>query len=274
MLPVYVVNLDRRPDRWATISEHLYRLGIEATRIPAVDARILAAQERWEMETNGNASFWRINLGAAAGMLGQSKAMIALLGSDAPAAMILEDDAELAPDTSGLLETMDWWPPGAHVVRLEDSIQAGRRWRNAAPLWRPSGTTPGGRELRRLERWSPGAAAYLIDRRGAQIALQAFADPGLTTDTTLFDLRYSKAARRLRTVQVLPAMARQRVEDGTNQREWRQAAELRGRERRVYRLRRNLRSTPYKMRVLALRVLGRVSKTRIAYSEEPPAKSR
>ena len=269
MLPVYVVNLDRRPDRWRTISEQLERLGIEATRIPAVDARLLAAQEEWGRETNSNPPLWRINLGAAAGMLGQSSAMITLLGSDAPAALILEDDAELASDTPALLESVDWWPAGAHVVRLEASIQRSDGWHKAAPLWRPSGMTPSGRSLRRLERWCSGAAAYLIDRRGAQIALQAFADPDNTTDHTLFDLRYSRAARRLRTVQVLPAMARQRPEAGTDQQEWREKAKLQGRKHRAYRPLRSLRSTPYKARVLALRALGMVQKAPVLYSDRP-----
>ena len=43
MLPVFVINLERRPDRWERISEHLRRLNIRATRVPAIDARTLAA---------------------------------------------------------------------------------------------------------------------------------------------------------------------------------------------------------------------------------------
>ena len=230
---------------------------------------MLAAQEE-KRRTTGNPPFWRINLGSAANMLGHSRAMIELLGSGAPAALILEDDAALAPDTPSLLESVDWWPSGAHVVRLEASLWASPRWRKAAPLWRSSGRTPSGRGLHRLERWCSGSAAYLIDRRGAQIALAVFADPNLSVDQTLFDFRYSRAARRLRTVQILPAMARQREEDGTDQAVWRKAAELRGRERRVYRLRRNLRALPYKARVQALFALGMVRKVPISYSDDPP----
>ena len=73
-------------------------------------------------------------------------------------------------------------------------------------------------------------------------------------------------------MQILPAMARQREEDGTDQAGWRKAAELRGRERRVYRLRRNLRALPYKARVHALFALGMVRKVRISYSDDPPGR--
>ena len=268
MLPVFIINLDRRPDRWAAMSAQMDRLGIQATRIAAVDARMLAAQED-RRRTTGDIPFWRINFGSAANMLGHSRAMIELLGSGAPAALILEDDAALAPDTPSLLESLDWWPSGAHIVRLEASLLASPRWHKAAPLWRSSGKTPSGRGLHRLERWCAGSAAYLIDRSGAQIALAAFADPDHTVDKTLFDFRYSRTARRLRTVQILPAMARQREEAGTDQAAWRKAAELQGRKGLVHRLHRNLRAMPYKTRVHALRALGMVRNVRISYSDDP-----
>lgn len=266
MLPVYVINLDRRPDRWKVMSEQLDRLGIEATRIPAVDARLLAAQEEWESETNGNPPFWRINLGAAAGMLGHSKAMIDLIGSTAPAALILEDDAELAPDTPTLLESVDWWPAGAHIVRLYGGYPNQRR-----TLWLPSGETPSGRSLCRLERWNNGAVAYLVNRAGARIALKAFADPDHTVDHTLFDLQYSKTARRLHTVQTVPAAAKHLDYDESDQQRWRERleTEYQGGKRRRYRLRRNIEAIPYKMRVLALRAMGKVRKRLVPYSEAP-----
>lgn len=99
-------------------------------------------------------------------MLGTGKALIALLGSDAPVALILEDDAGFAPNTPGLLESVDWRPPGAHIVRLEEGSDYPH------PLWQPSGRTSLGRALRRLERWCPGAAANLIDRRSRSAGAQ------------------------------------------------------------------------------------------------------
>ncbi len=269
MLPVFVINLDRRPDRWEAMSAQLDRLGIEAMRIPAVDARLLDAQEEWELTTNGNPPFWRIDLGAAACVLGHSMAMMAFLGSGAPAALILEDDAELASDTPALLHDTDWWPAGARIVRLEEGGAKHRR-----PLWGPCGRTPTRRILRRLERWCPNAAAYMIDRRGARMALEAFADPSLPADHILFNLRLSKTARRLRPLQIVPAMARQDDNGLSDLLSWRakRDAKLQGwpRRHRWRRLAQNTRQIPYKIRVLALRATGKVEKLPVSYSEEPP----
>ena len=180
-IPAYVINLDRRPDRWETMSRNLARIGVAAERIPAVDARSLAHQELRKIE-RGDTPFWRISLGSAAGMLGHVNAINRLLESDAPAALVLEDDAELAQDTAMLLQSVDWWPEDAKVVRLESSYPAGRRWFMSAPVWRPTGKTPSGRDLHRLERWAADFAAYLINREGSEILLEAFADPDHTVD--------------------------------------------------------------------------------------------
>ena len=267
MLPVYVINLRRRPDRWRRVAEQLERLEIKFTRIEAVDARSLVARDiQAGKPTKFNRSIhWRINLGSAAGMLSTSKALLSLLETDAPAALVLEDDAELAADVPALLTSIDWWPSGVHIVRLEESSQESPHWSGSAPLWRvSSGTTPSGRSLHRLERWCGGSAAYLIDRRGAQLALQAFADPDNTVDHTLFDMRSSKTARRMGTVQVMPAMARQ-CDSTSDQLEWRSAASRKGWARRWYRLRRNINAIPCKTRLLILRVLGLVSKTTVSF---------
>ena len=84
-LPVYVINLDRRPDRWRAISDNLDRIGVRAQRIAAVDARELAERQR-EETARGNGPLFAINLGAAACIQGHCKAISALLESPHPAA--------------------------------------------------------------------------------------------------------------------------------------------------------------------------------------------
>ncbi len=246
MLPVYVINLDRRADRWTLISRQLTQLGIEATRIPGAEAQLLAEQPDW-----------RINFGSAAGMIGHSKAMFSLLGSSAPAALILEDDAEIAQDTPLLLEATDWWPPKTCIVRLYGGAPDVPRM-----LWnKPSGVTPSGRCLYRLERWNNGGVAYLINRTGARLSLKAFSDPRYTVDHTLFDLRFSRTARLLRPMQIIPAAARHRDYDDSDQVQWREAHGIWRRP--------NVRAVPYTIKVAALRALGKISKRPVVWDASP-----
>ncbi|MCY4067209.1 MAG: glycosyltransferase family 25 protein [Rhodospirillaceae bacterium] len=117
-MPIYVINLDRRPDRWEAITADLERLGLEATRIPGVEAVELIERDK-EAREKGNSPLLSINPGSAACMIGHSEALTRLIESDFPAALILEDDAELASDTPSLLQSTDWWPEGSLLIRLE-----------------------------------------------------------------------------------------------------------------------------------------------------------
>ena len=255
-LPVFVINLDRRPDRWDAISARLDGLGIEATRIPAVD---------WRQLPEWDTALSRGLLAAAIGnMRSQAIAMRRLLDSDSPAGLILEDDAVLASDTPSLLESVEtWWPECSDIVRLERGPSMPRA------LYSPCGRTPSGRDIRGVARWIGGTAAYMINRRGASLALEAFDDPVRTVsrsrsvDHTLFDLPVSRLARRLRPVQIFPAMAYQ---DGSpsDYTECRERVRLTGSRR----LRWTLKKLPYTvLQYWPAMTLGRFEKVRIAYSD-------
>ncbi|MDE0407752.1 MAG: glycosyltransferase family 25 protein [Alphaproteobacteria bacterium] len=252
-LPVFVINLDRRPDRWAAMSAQLDRLGIAAARIPAVDARLLAAQEEWERDTNGNApAAWTVDLGAVACAWSHRKALRAFLDTGEPAALILEDDAELADDTPSLLETVDWWPPEARMITLTPGAVP-------VPLYPASAETPSGRTVHRFERFASCAAAYLMTREGAELVSPYLDNPELPTDVMFFDHRYSRLARELRAFQMVPGAARQiDSANDTDLEEWRQDV----RPKRW----RNLQALPYRARLRALLIMGKVSKRRGRYS--------
>ena len=259
-VPAYVISLDGRPDRWRTISGHLNDLGIEAERIAAVDARDLLDKDRCF------GPLGEVPLGSVANMMRQSIAMRHLLESTAPAALFLEDDAELAADPASLFNGTDWWPMGALSVRLEDAGTTGVKQSGTVWLQGSSGQIPSGRTLHRLERFAPGSAAYLINRAGALLALAAFDTPKFPTDLTLFDPLLSRTARQLRTVQVVPAMARQRLHSSAGDIEASRhavlptvSAQQRARRRRA------LLRLPRRLRLRALRVLGLVRRMDLSY---------
>ncbi len=256
-VPVYVINLDRRPDRWTTMSEQFDRLGITAMRIPAVDARLLAAQEPQYTPVSIRRRKWGYvpDLGSVACNRSHAKALRAFLDTDASAALILEDDVILASDTPALLESVDWWPAGASVIRLEAGHTMGAR----IPLWDVCAETPSGRRVHRFERWHSGAAAYLVNRATAEWMLPYLDDPSNpVTDSMWFNHRYCPLARELKALQIVPGMARQiEALESSDLEGWRRGigpdwlSEIRARL--------------YNGRVLALRALGKVRKQRVPY---------
>lgn len=255
-----MINLDRRHDRWKVISNHLDSLGIARERIPAVDATLLHKPEERERRTPVDPRHWRVGMGAAACIFSHRKALARFLATERPAALILEDDAVLATDTSGLLHSMEWWPPGAHIIRLAvpNAANANKN-RGKAYMHDPSGQTPNGRQVRRIERWAGDAAAYLIDREGAATICAAPWNIGLHNDETMFHLHRSPLARRLRPHQVAPAMARQRDTPLTDSdlEHWRTRYQTRKRPRSLLR----------SIRFQCLRAVGTVRQLPVPYRE-------
>ena len=198
MLPVFVINLDRRPDRWAAISSNLSALGIVSERIRATDAdQVMGAIPD------------DLSLSQAACRESHFAALDAFLQTDAPAALILEDDAELAPRVCDLPISADWWPGASRVVKLGGCDKP-------ALLGRPVGRTPCGSEIRHIAWASAVACAYMIDCEGAEIAIDEAPRVGMTVDSFLFDVIGSPAARRLKPAHVVPAMVRVRPGQGSD----------------------------------------------------------
>lgn len=110
MFPVYVINLDRRPDRLAAITAALDRLGMPFERVPATDANDLPSRDLPPT----------MDMGAVACALSHSEAIRRFLGTPREVALILEDDVELATDVPMLCESVDWWPHGTSCVKLND----------------------------------------------------------------------------------------------------------------------------------------------------------
>lgn len=205
MLPAYVINLDRRPDRWATISEQCSHLGIQVTRISAVDAE-------------GIITAGHISAGEEACLQSHCAALQEFLKTGAPAALILEDDAELSSALPKVLRSTSWWPDDARLIKL-DVVKEKHRL-----LGRIEGTNPAGNELRRIAMAHAGAAGYLIDRAAAEFVLSAWQDMLMPIDLLLFHLVKSPYARFLKPLQAVPALVRHSGEGSDMQ--------LRGRKRR------------------------------------------
>jgi glycosyl transferase family 25 len=183
MIPVYVINLARSPERRAFMREELAKAGVSADFVMAVDGRACRAR-----------AALHLSVAETALILSHRKAWRRLLKSGAPFGVVLEDDVHLGENFATLLGA-DW---GAHIfdaVKLEtmfDRVWIARR-----------GEAVVGRTLRRLGAEHLGAAGYLISRAGARKCLAM--TRGLTepVDQTLFG-RTTIFEGRLRVLQLAP----------------------------------------------------------------------
>ena len=262
VFPVYVINLDRRPDRWIRISGTLDQMGIQYERISAVDARELEySAAKIQSHVHSSETTRKISIGDEACALSHFKAMESFLNTSHSIALILEDDAILASDLPQLLGSIEWFPRNYDLVNLEVCREieylAGPRL----------GITPTGRMLREIYRFQKGGgtSAYFISRRGASLVMNSGKNFSLQISHLLFDRFFSSVSRTLRPVQVFPAMARQqRIGDSDIaptadwNKEWKRSQKTIGKR---------LKRLPFRFKLVILRVQGVAKKIYLNYQQ-------
>jgi len=199
---IYLINLERRPDRLAAMTARAEGLGLALERVEAVDAARAEpdALERW-FEDGG--PLGEIPRGDKACLLSHRLAWQKFLAGGESHAVFLEDDVMLSRGAGALLMDEGWIPAGALVVKLEHYGPKGQR-----VLLTGLSATQDGFQLGRMLSRHTGAAAYILSRPAAELLLsQTRFD--LPVDHLLFNPNNSALFARLAPLQLLPAIARQ-----------------------------------------------------------------
>jgi glycosyl transferase, family 25 len=184
-MKVYVINLDRHPERLAHMREQLCDVGFE--RVAAIDGaknpettRGLTRVELACLESHRNA--WRL-----------------FLKRPDEFACFLEDDVHLKPDFGALVSADNCVPRDAHSLKLDTYLQKVKLGERRAVF--------GAHEVARLYSRHESSAAYILSRQGAQRYLELTARPALPADYSLFPRSPSRFG--LRVYQLTPAVALQ-----------------------------------------------------------------
>ena len=170
-IPVYVINLDRSPQRLAHMTAQLSDLGIAFERLPAVDGRVL--------DPAYVAKFAPLAASQIGCFLSHKLAWQRIAWGDAPCGIVLEDDIHIAPALAPFVRAANWVPADAGIVKLETMLTRVSIDATALP-------GPGSSKLARLRSLHPGTAAFLLSRQVAAALLQAFPDPVLAADGAIF----------------------------------------------------------------------------------------
>lgn len=189
-IPVFYINLASRTDRRLRIETALQQCGISAERVEAVTPETLPPEV---LKT--------LKIRAPVRACTESHRVIwqKLLASDAPAALILEDDARLSP----LLREFLNWPELARdwydIIKIETRQKS--VWLARARARRSSGEVA----VERLLSQHIGTTGYVISRKAAQRLIDA---PDLEyqgIDTFLFS-RLGPVLYNLRVFQCRPGL--------------------------------------------------------------------
>ena len=201
-VPVYVINLAKCTDRWRAIKNNLDRVGLTATRIEAIDGSVTPIDDL---------SMWQGGVGPGHLACARSHylALENFIHTNAAAALILEDDAEIGQTLPQVIQSLYWWPDGSGVVQLA----ATRNPHTCIPLGPVKGTTGDGRELRKMlcgRHRDVGAEGYLINREAASMILELAPEVPMPIDQMLFNMVDSPLGRVIKPLQMLPAPIRHR----------------------------------------------------------------
>src|SRR5271165_629224 len=200
-IPIFVINLDRSPDRLAAIAERLSELSLAFERVPAIAGATLSERDARAAVSK---RFWRHppSRGEIGCYLSHIKALRAVLASGAEQAIILEDDAAFTDEfrqvCSGGIN------PGVpfDILKLEGA-------NCNAPAIKPKGAAENVFYVVN----SHGSAAYLITREGTKKVLERLPRLRYRYDDDLF----CNWRNGLHIYDILPYSVRQRAHASTIQ---------------------------------------------------------
>jgi glycosyl transferase family 25 len=169
---VYLINLDRSPERLSRMTTIFGDLGLDFTRVPAVDgAKLIAEGKLRQPERAG--LIYQLGPGETGCFLSHRACWEAIASAEQDHAAIFEDDVHFGSGLADLLSSDAWIPGDADVVKLETT-------RVHTLLERKHGRFVLGRSLKRLRAIHTGASGYILSKSAARklIALsQDFVDP-------------------------------------------------------------------------------------------------
>ena len=262
---VFVINLDRRADRLQRINAHLADRGVTFHRQAACDAHMVPEHNIAKI-VRPTGPLGPIGLGDRACTVSHTWAWAAFLDTGMSHALFLEDDIYLAHDLAPTLATTAWIPPETHAVKLEKYNEGASRLLLAAAI----GKTPMGRALHPLRSRHVGGGAYILSRRGAEVALRHKGRYRVPVDHFLFNNTVSPIHTLLNPTITVPAMATQRMYTyDSDIAPLGKAARPTGWRKRIRTLRRGMAELNQAPRQVVTMALGRARFMDVRYQDHP-----
>jgi len=161
-MKIVYINVASRTDRRDFMEGQLQALGLSAERIEAVTPADLT-REQIDRYCDASRGAFLMPLELCCG-LSHLRALRSVLVSGADRAIILEDDAVLSSRLPAFLQDFEQLSLACDLLRLETTFERTRLLASQMPAC-------GGIAIQIPYSWASGSGAYLISRRGAQLAV-------------------------------------------------------------------------------------------------------
>jgi len=196
ILRLYVINLDRSSDRLVHATKVFTDLGLEFTRIAAVDGNELDEVE-YQWLTRDHT--WPIPLTRpeVGCFLSHRKFLQIVVDQDEPYAAVFEDDVNLSPHAIKILKNHAWIKPGIDIIKLDTAKI--KCW--LEPLYE-SDIKP--YRLGRLLSKHYGGGGYIVSREAA-IRLLAVTQQAFAPIDEIYFNPYCCILQSLNVQQIVPA---------------------------------------------------------------------
>jgi glycosyl transferase family 25 len=188
-IPLFLINLDSRPDRLEKMISRLGDLPFE--RIAAVDGQNLD-----EREFISQSAKFRMAKNEIACILSHKVVWQKIIAENIPYACILEDDVHLSSSFPHFIRNPDWLPDNFTVIKIETFL---------ARVFLSLRKFPAGdRLLRQLGSMHAGTAGYIVSLEGAVNLLDSTQHPGSPLDHLMFEVTSINSGFKV--LQMCPAL--------------------------------------------------------------------
>ncbi len=196
-MKVYLINLDRSPERLAWMREQCHGQDIEMVRVEAVDAKDLSEEEmdRLRSISSGRSSLSGPELAC---FLSHRKVWGIIASGEEPWAFVAEDDIHLSARFHIFLENSDWIPEGVDVVKAETVL-------TRQEVSRRKFGDHFGHHLHNIYSYHFGAAGYFISKSTSKRLLKYTENICEPVDELIFSPTIG-LLRDLCVMQIIPAI--------------------------------------------------------------------
>ena len=203
MIKCFIINLERRKDRLKKISRHLKKNKINFERFNAVDAES-ESDENLNRNIYQNGPLGKISKGDLACFQSHYLLWKHVSDNEKKPVLILEDDTYISNLGVKILSNTNWIPSDAKIIKCERFGNKRHR-----VLLSPVVNSFSGFDLHFLLSKHSGTGGYILTPRGANFLVKNSSKVNVSVDHFLFNPKNSNIFKRLKPLQIYPAICEQ-----------------------------------------------------------------